>query len=59
MTDQTVKHMPFVGEQISIAENLRAKWNNFNDPDFLRRALLVPAHHELHAIAYSALDHNS
>ena len=57
--DQIVKHIPFVGEQISIAENLRAKWSDFNDPDFLRRALLVPAHHELHAIARCALGDNS
>lgn len=51
---QTARLVPFDGEKITIGENLAATQSGFT-PDFLRRALAVPAHVEMHQIAHRKL----
>ena len=46
---------PYEGEQITIVENMRAYLERFDDPEFLERALAVPAHYKLHALAQERL----
>ncbi len=46
---------PYTGERITVVDNMRAYRNNFNDPDFLRRALTVPAHYKMHHLAKEKL----
>jgi MOSC domain-containing protein YiiM len=46
---------PFAGDRITIIENMRAYRGNFRDTAFLERALTVPAHYKLHALAKQRL----
>ncbi len=50
-----VTHTPFDGPRITIPENLGAWKAKFPDLDLLRRALEIPAHEGLHAIARKRL----
>lgn len=46
---------PYAGIRLTIVENMRAYIGQFNDTDFLRNALTVPAHQKLHALARERL----
>lgn len=50
-----VTHQAFPGPRITLAENMAAFARKHDDDDFLRRALLVPAHHKLHELAKQRL----
>ncbi len=45
----------FAGDRITIIENMHAYLGNFQDTAFLERALTVPAHYKLHALAKQRL----
>ena len=50
-----VTHHAFAGPRITLAENMASFLRKHDDDDFLRRALLVPAHHKLHELAKQRL----
>ena len=53
--DDEVALIPYVGERITIAENMAAYRANFPDTAFFDRALTVPAHYKTHNEARARL----
>ena len=53
--DDDVTYIPFVGERITVPENMAAYHANFPDDHFFERALTVPAHFKLHIEARARL----
>ena len=51
-----VKFTPYTGDRVTMVENMRAYLGKFNDTDFLQRALHVPSHHKLIALARERLE---
>ena len=47
---------PYTGDRITLVEDMRAYREKYKDKDFLRRALAVPAHYKLHALAKERLE---
>lgn len=56
IADMDVKYEAYIGDRLTIAENMRAYLQKYTDTDFLRRALQVPAHYKLRALANERLN---
>ena len=52
---QTIRHLPYGGDCISVTAHLDAYLAGLTDPAYLRRLLTVPAHAALHRIAQERL----